>query len=316
MDGILLPSESIPCSLSAREVHTMRKLCAIATLLHPALFLLATVGISSFSLGAEPAEVPDPVDGSSASIVYPRVTATDGDDLWLVDLDLPGIWKISGDEKSVFAPGTKLLRKPMNRPWCVVPHPEGGILVGDSATREIYAIAESGTKLTALNNGYIGIPMAIAVSPDGKTVYVGDAEKRAVFAMPIEGGKPELVARVNARGLEFDGDGNLWAVTPDAEAVQKIDVAAKKATVVVKDRPYQFPGGITWVGDHGFVTDGYGKSIWKFTADGKTEKWFEGDPLKHPVGISSNEKSLFVTDPKSKQVFEFDIESKEIKNRL
>ena len=265
---------------------------------------------------AKETEVPKPVSADGAEIVYPRVTAVDGDDLLLVDLDLPGIWRLSGDEKKLIAPGTKLLRKPMNRPWCVVPHPAGGILVGDSATREIYAIDASGKKLTALNGGYIGIPMAIAVSPDKKTIFVGDAEKRAVFQLPIKGGKPELVARVNARGLSFDGDGNLWAVTPDAAAIQKIDVAEKKATVVIDERPYQFPGGITWVGDRGFVTDSYGKAIYKFTADGKTEKWFEGDPLKHPVGISSNDKSLFVTDPKAKQVFEFDQESKEIKNRL
>lgn len=261
-------------------------------------------------------EVPKPIDMESEKVVYPRLTATDGGDLYLVDIDLPGIWKLSGDKKSVYAPGTKLLRKPMNRPWCVTPHPSGGILVGDSATREIYAIAESGNKLTALNGGYLGIPMAIAVSPDKKMIYVGDAEKRAVFRLPITGGKPELVARVNARGLEFDGDGNLWAVTPDAAAVQKIDVNANKASVVIDGRPYQFPGGITWVGDHGYVTDSYGNSIWKFTADGKTEKWLEGAPMKFPVGISSDEKSLYVTDPKSMQVFQIDRETKKVTNRL
>lgn len=261
-------------------------------------------------------ETPKPVDTAGAQVTYPRWVETDGDDLFIVDLDLPGIWKLSDGKSTVFAPGTKLLRKPMNRPWCVIPHPDGGILVGDSATREIYAIADAGTKLTALTNGYIGIPMALAVSPDKKTIYVGDAEKRAVFQLPIGGGKPELVVRVNARGLDFDGDGNLWAVTPDADAVQKIDVAKKTATVVIKNRPYQFPCGITWAGDHGYVTDGYGKSIWKFTADGKTEPWLEGKPLTHPVGITSNDKSVFVADPKTKQVYEIDRETKKVTNRL
>ncbi|TWT94467.1 SMP-30/gluconolactonase/LRE family protein [Stieleria varia] len=318
----------------------MRKLCAIATLSHlllafaaapswgqdpgaadataeqPAAEKPAPAADPAAAVVAKSAETPQPIDSESAKVTYPRVVKASGDDLWVVDLDLPGIWKVSGEERTLFAPGTKLLRKPMNRPWCVVPHPNGGILVGDSATREIYAIAEPGTKLTALNNGYIGIPMAIAVSPDQKTIYVGDAEKRAVFSLPIGGGKPELVVRVNARGLDFDDDGQLWAVTPDADAVVRIDVAAKTSTAVITDRPYQFPCGITWSGDHGYVTDGYGKSIWKFTADGKTEKWFEGDPLTHPVGITSTDKSILVADPKTQQVYEIDRGTQKVTKRL
>ena len=90
----------------------------------------------------------------------------------------------------------------------------------------------------------------------------------------------------------------------------------KKTETIVDGRPYQFPNGLVWVGDHGFVTDGYGKSIWKFTADGKTEKWHEGEMYGGPVGITANEKSLFVADPKKKQVLEIDRKSKEVKERL
>ncbi|MGB7344583.1 MAG: SMP-30/gluconolactonase/LRE family protein, partial [Pirellulaceae bacterium] len=243
------------------------------------------------------------------------------------DLDLPGIWKIDGDKQSLYVRGTKFLRKPMNRPWCVVPHPDGGILVGDSATREIYAFPKAnddGTPLasdsgTPLTSGYIGIPMAIAVSPDKKTIYVGDAEKRALFAVPIEGGKSELIARVNARGLAFDADGNLWAVTPDAEAVYRIDVKEKKAEAIVKDRPYQMPGGLTWAGDHGYVSDVYDKSIWKFTADGKTEKWYGGDgedALGGPVGLAVTDDAVLVADPKKKQTLQIDRKSKAVTSRM
>ncbi|NND97990.1 MAG: hypothetical protein HKN47_11740 [Pirellulaceae bacterium] len=255
-------------------------------------------------------------DQSEAAVTYPRAVGLSGDDLFVVDLDLPGIWRVQGDQRELYVRGTKLLRKPMNRPWCVVAHPGGGILVGDSATREIYAFEGPGGEPKPLTDGHVGIPMALAVDADGKTIYVGDAEKRAVFAVPIDGGSPELIARVNARGLSFDGDGNLWAITPDAAAVQKIDVKAKTAETVVDGRPYQFPNGLVWAGDHGYVTDGYGKSIWKFTADGKTEKWFDGDTLGGPVGITANDTAVFVADPKKKQVFEINRESKEVKERL
>lgn len=76
-------------------------------------------------------------------------------------------------------------------------------------------------------------------------------------------------------------------------------------------------GWRSWLrGDHGYVTDGYGKCIWKFTADGKTEKWHEGEPLVGPVGIFVTDSSLFVADPKQKQVYQFNRESKEFEERL
>lgn len=269
-------------------------------------------GSSESSVAAKAAEVPSPIDVEKATVHYPRAVALMGGKLLVVDLDLPGIWIQSGDQFTVFTPGTKLLRKPMNRPWCVTPHPAGGILIGDSATREIYYAEKPGAKLVSLNGGFIGIPMAIAVDSAGESIYVGDAEKRAVFRLPIGGGQPELVARVNARGLSFDAAGNLWAVTPDAAAVQKIDVKKKTAETIIDGRPYQFPNGIIWAGDEGFVTDGYGKAIWRFTADGKTEKWFEGEPLGGPVGITADDKYLYVADPQKKQVYRFDRETKAV----
>ncbi len=247
---------------------------------------------------------------------YPINVAIDVDTAYVVDLDLPGVWKVADGNRELFIRGTNLLRKPLNRVRCIALHPDGGILLGDSATREVYHVAEANAEAKPLANARIGIAMAIAVSPDKKTIYVGDAEKRSVLSLPIGGGDPELVVRVNARGLAFDVDGKLWAVTPDAEAIHKIDVEAKTSEAVVVGRPYQYPNGLVWAGDHGYVTDGYGKSIWKFTPDGKTELWHEGEPLVGPVGIAIDEKSIWVADPKQKQLYQFDRESKEATGRL
>lgn len=253
--------------------------------------------------------------GVKEQAAYPKAVISASGQLFVVDLDLPGVWQI-GDSAKLFSKGSNLLRKPMNRPHCVTTHPEGGVLVGDSATREVYWIASSGAEPKPLTNGRIGIPMALAVDPTGKTLYVGDAEKRATFRIPIEGGDPELVARVNARGLAFDQNGRLLAVTPDKEAIRRINVESNEVETLVNDRPFQFPNGLCWAGDHGFVTDTYGNCIWKFTADGSTEKWHEGEPLERPVGISISETSLFVADPKQKQIFEFNLSDKSAKTRL
>jgi sugar lactone lactonase YvrE len=277
-----------------------------------AAWLLTTL---AFAQDEEPKQSAD-ADTAPAEVQYPRAVAVDGDRLLVVDLDLPGIWQVTGETRELWVRGTKLLRKPLNRPWCVSPHPAGGILVGDSATREVYAIAAKDAQPQALTDGHIGIPMALAVAADKKTIYVGDAEKRAVFRIPIEGGSPELVVRVNARALSFDPEGNLWAVTPDDAAVVRIDVKANQAETVIDGRPYEFPNGLTWAGDRGYVTDTYGKSIWTFTADGKTEKWLESDELRKPLGIAANEQSVFVADADRKQVLEINRESKAVTPRM
>ncbi|MCC9656429.1 hypothetical protein [Rhodopirellula halodulae] len=266
-------------------------------------------------------ELPDDFWTEVESPVYPRGAVMSADSLFVVDSDAPGVWKVEWPATEASKPvlqvtGSRYLRKTMNRPFCATPHPESGVLVGDAATREIYHVTPdedgpAGQNAKPLNNGFLGIPMALTVSPEGKTIYVGDAERRAVFSLPIDGGQPELVVRVNARGLVFDEDGGLWAVTPDAEAVVKIDVENKSSEAVVTERPYGFPGGIAWHDGTGFVSDVYGKCVWTFTADGKTEKWFEGDLLKGPVGMSATADAVIVSDPKSKQVFRIDRESKE-----
>ena len=272
------------------------------------------------------AETPDDFWTQVTEPVYPRGAAISSGQLLVVDSDAPGVWSIAWPAEGAVKPqrlvtGSRYLRKTMNRPFCATGHPDGGVLVGDAATREVYHVVENaqgeaGQKVQPLNNGYLGIPMALAVSPDGKTIYVGDAERRAVFSIPIEGvgedGKPELIVRVNARGLSFDSEGALWAVTPDAEAVHKIDVKAKTSEAIVTGRPYGFPGGIAWDSESqmGFVSDVYGKCVWQFTADGKTEKWFEGEPLVGPVGLTVTPEAVVVADPKTVQVYRIDREEK------
>ncbi len=297
----------------------MSKLCPIDTFLHRTTFSQASWAVSVLAglllAGTTAAQEAESASKEEAKLAYPLSVAVAGEDLYVVDLDLPGVWKAGDDGPQLLMRGSNLLRNPMNRPRAIAIHPAGGILVGDSATREIYAIATDG-KPKPLTDGYLGNAMALAVDPEGKMIYVGDAEKRALFRLPIEGGKPELVARVNARGLAFGADGKLWAITPDDAAVQRIDVQSKEVESIVTGRPFQYPNGLAWAGDHGYVTDGYGKCVWKFTADGKTEKWHEGEPLVGPVGIAVTDSSLFVADPKQKQLYEFNRETKEAKPKL
>ncbi len=262
------------------------------------------------------AETPQSAAEDSLEPRYPLAVAVADETLFVVDLDLPGVWKVGEAGRELFVRGSRFFRKPLNRPRCVAIHPAGGILVGDSATREVYHIAAVDAEPQPLSGGRIGIAMALAVSPDSQTLFVGDAEQRAVLRLPIGGGTPESVVAVNARGLAFDAVGALWAVTPDDAAVQRIDVDAGTSETVISGRPFRYPNGLIWLGDHGLVTDGYSKKIWRFTAAGDTETWLEGDPLVGPVGIAHDAGKVFVADPKQNQLFEFDRQDKSSRSRL
>lgn len=235
-------------------------------------------------------------------------------ELFIVDLRMHGVWKATGGKLTPYFEGSPEFRTPLNAARCIAFDREGHLLVGDTSTREIYRFREAG-KPEALTgagpipgtegekrriNPGIGMPMALAVSGDGD-IYVADLELHRIFKVPHEGGKPEIVAAVEApRGLAFDPEGNLIVLSTTRDQILKVD-SDGQVTTLVPDRPFNFPHNIAVAPDGTmFVTDGYGRCVWKIGKDLKPAKLFEGDPLGNPVGLSLSGDSLIVTDPRAK----------------
>ncbi len=234
--------------------------------------------------------------------------------LVVVDLNLPGLWRIpqNGGAPELIYQGTKLLRKPMNRPRCVAVLEDGNILVGDTATREIYRIAADGAgEPQPLTNGFLGIPNSLSLDANGR-LFIADLETRFVYGVPATGGQPELFSKTSVRGLHHAADGTLWGVTPSADALIKFSETGE-ATTVAGERPFQFPHNVV-VDSEGvaYVSDGYAKGIWKIAPGGKPEVLFSGEPLQNPVGLVLGGEKLFIADSHAKQIFALDIMSKEI----
>ena len=246
---------------------------------------------------------------------YPIQPVVAADRLFCVDLDLPGVWRLD-NSPTVWHAGERLLRKPLNRPRCAAGLSDGSVLVGDSATREIYRIDPDGKRGDGLTAGRIGIPMTLLLDQRKTTVYVGDAERRSVFAFPVGGGEPELIARVNARGLTWRDATHLWAVTPDDAALVEIEIPGGAIKPILTGRPFGYPNNVVWIDNHAYVSDGYRKTIWRVDADGKTEAWLEGNPLVGPVGLAAGDGVLYVADPKTQQVHEIDLNSRAVKPRF
>jgi sugar lactone lactonase YvrE len=247
----------------------------------------------------------DPPPASPPTSVYPLDTVASADGtLYIVDRNLPGVWRKTNDSLTVFVQGSKRFREPLNAPRCLALSPDGVLIVGDSATRDLYRIISDG-KPEAITSGKIGIPMDIAIASNG-TIYVADLETRTVVRIASGSNSPELFAKLNARGICLDASENLWVVTQDNEQLVKVTPDGK-SDVIVASRLFDFPHqvAVNAQGD-AFITDGYGKAIWKVVAGQAPQKVFQGEPLINPVGISLIGNEWMVTDPRGAKVFKFD----------
>jgi streptogramin lyase len=241
--------------------------------------------------------------GPAATYPLDAVASPDGT-LFVVDRNLPGVWRKSAEGQSVFVQGSKKFREPLNAPRCLALTNAGELIVGDSATRDLYKINAEG-KPEAITGGKIGIPMDLAIAADG-TIYIADLETRTVLKLTPNSKDPELFAKLNARGLCLDAKGNLWVVTQDNEQLVKVTPDAK-TEVIVGTRQFDFPHqvAVNAAGD-AFVTDGYGKAIWKVSAGQTPQKVIQGEPLINPVVISLMGNELLITDPRAAKVFKWD----------
>ena len=226
----------------------------------------------------------------------------------IVDRNLPGLWKLQDQKLSVFVKGPKKFREPMNAIRAIALDHEGKLLVSDTATRDIYRVAEDGTA-TPITGGAIGIPMDIAVKSDG-TIYVADLQLRKLLRIPVGTKKVEEVADCNPRGVFVDSANKVWIVSQDAQQLLILGDDGQKE-VVVSSRVFEFPHQVV-VNSQGeaFVSDGYKKAIWKVVRGQQPQIVVQGAPLDNPVGLTLHEDQVIITDSRAAKVFKLAADGK------
>ena len=259
-----------------------------------AVTLYVTIAIFVLTFGRTVAD-----DGK---FVYPvDVVAAEDGTLFVADLRLPGIWKVTDGKAEILVKGEKTFRTPLNAIRCLAIDKDGELLAGDSATREVYRVGDDGS-LTPLTDGKVGIPMCMVVTDDG--IYVSDLELQRVWKIPNDGGEPEEAAVVAAvRGIDQTEDGTIWIATGIKPNVAKL-TAEGKIEPVVDEAKFSFTNQLT-LGKDGtaYVADGYRKTIWKVTPDGDAQPWVEGEPFDNPVGLSWKGDDLLVCDSRANTIF-------------
>lgn len=236
---------------------------------------------------------------------YPLAVAAHDRTVFVADRGLPGVWKIESGRPTVWFRGSKQLRTPLNAVRCLAIDHQGQLLAGDSSTRDVYRFDAEG-RPQPLTHGAIGIPMALAVAPDG-TIYTADLELHRIWKMPPAGAEsPEELAVINSpRGLVLDSEGVLWVLSTSSQHGQILRVDADgRIEPFVKDHPFQLPQSLVRSADGTmFVTDNYGHCIWRVRPDGRCEEWVKGRPLDRPVGLCQWQDDLLIADPHLRTLF-------------
>ena len=265
-----------------------------------AIFAIAACSLPSVSRAA-----------ADESFEYPLAVAAHGETIYVVDRNLPGVWKIEDSKPSVYCRGEKKLRTPLNAPWCVAVDAEGRVLVGDSATREVYRIEEG--KPVPLTKGAIGIPLGIAIDRAGD-LLVSDLELNRIVKVTLSGDdapRVEKYADVPApSGVFLDAEDRLWVVSRRDDTLLRVS-SDRKVEVIVAGRALQFPHAVVLDREgQPFLSDGYGKAVYKVDGEGNVSKWVSGDPLVNPVGMAWQGDQLLVADPRAKAVFQINPQGK------
>ena len=274
------------------------------------LVLLRNLLVIALLAGLWPVDVAD-----GAELQYPLSIAAAADgEIYLADNShlFHGVWKIADDKLSLYFEASRKFRTPLNAVWCVGIDPKGRLVAGDSSTRDIYRFNadHKPEPLTKGVNAGIGIPWSIAFNANGD-IFVADLEIRQIVKVPEAGGNAEKFAEIPAlKGITMDSKGWLWAVSHGKDQLLRISPEGKVEPAVT-GQPFRWPMNVALDDQqNAYVSDGYGKAIWKIEPEGKPVKWVEGTPLVHPVGIAWQGKRLLVADPQAKGVFEVDAEGK------
>jgi len=246
---------------------------------------------------------------NAQKVLYPLGIAVSGNKIFISDKDSPAVWQVVDGKASLFFKGSRKFRTPLNAVRYLGIDKKGDLVAGDSATRDIYRFV--GAKPTALTKGAIGNPMGFAVNKAGDLI-VANIELHEIVKVPSGGGKPTRIGRVVApRGVFVDSKDNVWVVSGGNQPLQRFTPAGNKEVIIDK-RVFGFPHDIVMDKEEKniYISDGYGKAIWRIAGKGKPQKFASGKPFSNPTCLAWHGKNLLVVDSRAKAVFSIDPKGK------
>lgn len=198
-----------------------------------------------------------------------------------------------------------------NTPFDAAPDPQGNTIYFTAKSAQgagLFSVPAAGGAVATVQVGApFTLPVGLAISTNGQTIYVADpnatvgAAKGAIFSVAVTGGAPKAIAETIGtapRGLEVVQENGVdmvyfTGVNPGDHlpAVMKIPASSGALSVVAKGTPFVNPVGVTidkngvvYVTDDAAATPDLG-SVFRITG-GQVEPLADHVRLGKPAGIT------------------------------
>lgn len=241
-------------------------------------------------------------------LAYPLACAVDSEGaIYVVDLLLPGIWKVADGKATLFYRAEKKFREPLFHPRAIAAIAKDELIVADTAARDIFLL-KAGAPPKGLTGQRLDVPSAI-VRVD-ETLYVADTERNAIWKGAIDGKWDKWVDIPAPRGLAANGEKQLLVVSGRDNILYKVASEGGKPEKVAQGEPTAYWSSVA-VGEDGVpvVVDSYAKTLWRIEA-ASPKAWVKGEPMDHPVWIVRYRQGFLVTDSRAKALIEISAEGK------
>lgn len=240
-------------------------------------------------------------------LIYPvDVAVSARGEVCVADPGAHALFKLAGGTLQVVARGSGRPRTPLYGIRQIAPEPDGSWVASDPASMSLLRIEANGD-LEALPDGRFVSPWAVAVEPSGD-VLVADRTTEKLRRVARDGAVMDLATVRAARALLFDDHGGVLVLT-DRTLVR---VTGGKVEPVLDGQPFSLALDAVRLPDGGYaVTDGYARTIWRVTPEGRVSPLTAKGALQSPQGIAlSPEGDLLVADPRARAVFRVSLTGK------
>ena len=240
---------------------------------------------------------------TSEELKYPVDVAVDSmGTIFVADHEAHSLLKWNGLTFETVAQGQGLPRTPLYGIRHIAPR-NGSIIASDPATMKLYNITDGKIETIPDDNRFV-TPWGIAVEPSGNILAV-DRVTRSLRRLN-NNNQVEDLSQVRApRAILFDPNGHIVLLT-DSNLMRVSDERKNKLQPIISSPPFQFPHDALLHPDGNYyVTDGYAKTVWKVTVNGKVTAFIQGNPLISPQGLAVDKAgNLLVADAHAKAIFQ------------